>query len=598
LKYDVSESEWVNASLPILTTGGLTTSEVGGFFIIGLSSNPSFDSITSNGDLTVSGDILLAGGSTKLIRPYDLGQAAGPLTIQSNGDLVIELDQDDNEPYKAFIVKNGGDAEVFKVDEEGNVTVNQEYVLPSSDGGTDYFLKTDGSGQLYFATLYGTSGNTGASPPPAIDTLVELLDTDISNLQDNQIIRYDTASGKWLNEDFQALPAGGTTGQALVKASGTDYDVEWADIAIDVQYHQRYDTEAAALRSGATETVELYYTAQADGDGLSESASSDTPTSGYDIRRKLWYAEKAQADPDTSADWTQFTAISDNTTFNNAKTALLAYLKERTGGTVPISLKMTWEQVSQVSYLLDDYSGAAAAYSLRLLSSTYSGDAINVWNGTSYADIGFDGSGELDTTALAAHCGSNDGFIRYWYDQSGNSNDAAQTTTASMPKIYDGTTQAVVTENGKPTLDFGVMNLNIQVPSPFTMHYVGNVQRVTGDVFNATLKPSWYISSNTIPRMYTNTSYNLPAMGVGQDGQMHWFFRYDSANASGRQKMKGANYDQNATYTVGAYSPNTSTNIGKNWAGNFQEFIIWNNAINDTGITDIEDNINTFYSIY
>jgi hypothetical protein len=122
----------------------------------------------------------------------------------------------------------------------------------------------------------------------------------------------------------------------------------WAASALSIPsvpstyYHQRYSSEAGTLRSGATETVELYYTAQADGDGLSESASSDTPTSGYDIRRKLYYAEKAQADPDTSADWTQFADIADNTTFANAKTALLAYLKERTGGTVPISLKMTW----------------------------------------------------------------------------------------------------------------------------------------------------------------------------------------------------------------------------------------------------------------
>ena len=261
LKYDESEEEWVNASLPILTTGSLTQSELSGYTILSISSNPTFQNILSSGDVTVSGDILLAGASTKLIRPLDVGQAAGPLTIQSNGDLVIELDQDNNEPYKAFIVKNGGDAEVFKVDEEGNVTVNQEYILPTTDGSANYFLKTDGNGQLYFATLYGTSGDTGASPPPAVDTLVELLDTDISNLQDNQIIRYDSASGKWLNEDFQALPAGGTTGQALVKASETDYDVEWADIAIDVQYHQRYDTEAGTLRSGATETVELYYTA-------------------------------------------------------------------------------------------------------------------------------------------------------------------------------------------------------------------------------------------------------------------------------------------------------------------------------------------------
>ena len=441
-----------------LTTGGLTTSEVGGFFIIGLSSNPSFDSITSNGDLTVSGDILLAGGTTKLIRPYDVAQAAGPLTIQSNGDLVIELDQDNNEPYKAFIVKNGGDAEVFKVDEEGNVTVNQEYILPTTDGSANYFLKTDGNGQLYFATLYGTSGDTGASPPPAVDTLLELLDTDISNLQDNQIIRYDTASGKWLNEDFQALPAGGTTGQALVKASGTDYDVQWADIAIDVQYHQRYDTEAAALRTGATETVELYYTAQADGDGLSESASSDTPTSGYDIRRKLYYAEKAQADPDTSADWTQFTAIADNTTFNNAKAALLAYLKERTGGTVPISLKMTWEEVAQApaftGLLNESYgSGAEAAYSTRRLNGNVTDCmVIRRASDSTTTTIGFDGSGNIDESAIETFCTGTTCTVVTWKDQSGNGNDATAAASTNEPTIYSG--GALVKENGKVAVDF------------------------------------------------------------------------------------------------------------------------------------------------
>ena len=604
LKYDVSESEWVNASLPILTTGGLTTSEVGGFFIIGLSSNPSFDSITSNGDLTVSGDILLAGGTTKLIRPLDVAQAAGPLTIQSNGDLVIELDQDDNEPYKAFIVKNGGDAEVFKVDEEGNVTVNQEYVLPSSDGGTDYFLKTDGSGQLYFATLYGTSGNTGASPPPAVDTLVELLDTDISNLQDNQIIRYDSASGKWLNEDFQALPAGGTTGQALVKASGTDYDVQWADIAIDVQYHQRYDTEAAALRSGATETVELYYTAQADGDGLSESASSDTPSAGNVIRRKLWYAEKAQADPDTYADWTQFTAIADDTTYANAKAALLAYLKERTGGTVPISLKMTWEEVAEATLLLDTYTGASAAYSLRKLRTAYTGDAINVWNGTSYADIGFDGSGELDTTALAAHCGSNDGFVSVWYDQSGNSNDATQTVTSSMPKIYDGTTQALVTENGKPAMSFDStddkMTSSFASASNYSVFHVFAQTQIaaSGNLFSLI---DYGTSGSKSGLQVRNSKYSVRPEFIDFDTQDLNQNLIEITHNNGQfDAYKNATNIRSASVTLIAADGVTINNligstryVGAKW----QELIFYPTEQSGNR-TDIEDNINTFYSIY
>jgi len=94
---------------------------------------------------------------------------------------------------------------------------------------------------------------------------------------------------------------------------------------------------------------------------------------------------------------------------------------------------------TQNTPLLDTYSGAAAAYSLRKLSSSYSGSAVEVYNGSSYADIGFNIFGELNTVALAAHCGSNDGFVSKWYDQAG-SNDAAQTNTALMPKIYDGAT--------------------------------------------------------------------------------------------------------------------------------------------------------------
>ena len=44
------------------------------------------------------------------------------------------------------------------------------------------------------------------------------------------------------------------------------------------------------------------------------------------------------------------------------------------------------------------------------------------------------------------------GFVSKWYDQFG-SNDATQTTAAEQPKIWDAST-GLVTENGKPALDF------------------------------------------------------------------------------------------------------------------------------------------------
>jgi len=106
--------------------------------------------------------------------------------------------------------------------------------------------------------------------------------------------------------------------------------------------------------------------------------------------------------------------------------------------------------------LLDTYTGAAAGYSTRRLASS----ATNLMRiredaGDTETDIGYDSNNELDTAAIATHCGTANGFVVSWVDQSGNSNDADQSTNGSQPKIYDGTTQAVITENGKPVLTCG-----------------------------------------------------------------------------------------------------------------------------------------------
>jgi surface protein len=71
--------------------------------------------------------------------------------------------------------------------------------------------------------------------------------------------------------------------------------------------------------------------------------------------------------------------------------------------------------------LLDTYPNAAAAYSLRLLRSAYTGSAIRVRRSSDNTeqDIGFV-SNELDTSALTTFCSGTNGFVKTWYDQSGN----------------------------------------------------------------------------------------------------------------------------------------------------------------------------------
>ena len=100
-------------------------------------------------------------------------------------------------------------------------------------------------------------------------------------------------------------------------------------------------------------------------------------------------------------------------------------------------------------------ASSAVAYSLRKLRSAYTGSAIRVRRSSDNAelDIGFTTQGDLDTASLLTHVGVGDGFVTTWYDQSGNGRHATKTiSTVQQPKIVSS--GAVVTENGKPYIDF------------------------------------------------------------------------------------------------------------------------------------------------
>lgn len=136
-------------------------------------------------------------------------------------------------------------------------------------------------------------------------------------------------------------------------------------------------------------------------------------------------------------------------------------------------------------YLLDTYSGAAVAYSLRQLSSEYSGSAVKVRRASDNveADIGFS-NGRLDISALSAHCGSSDGFISVWYDQSSNANNATQGTAANQPKIYNGS--SVITVSGQPSISFDGINdrLSMDPGDGDTINYFNVVQKDVEDVWS------------------------------------------------------------------------------------------------------------------
>ena len=108
---------------------------------------------------------------------------------------------------------------------------------------------------------------------------------------------------------------------------------------------------------------------------------------------------------------------------------------------------------SGFSGLADTYTNPYAGYSVRKLTTSYSGSAIRVRKDgtTDEQDIGFDANGNLDTSALLSFVGSGNGVVTKWYDQIG-SNDAVQATASEQPLIVSA--GSLVTINSKPAIQF------------------------------------------------------------------------------------------------------------------------------------------------
>ena len=89
--------------------------------------------------------------------------------------------------------------------------------------------------------------------------------------------------------------------------------------------------------------------------------------------------------------------------------------------------------------LLDNYSGAAAAYSLRRIGpSNYFGPAIRVRRDSdnTLRDIGFTSDGQLDTVGLLDFVGvTGSGFVNTWYNSNTNGSLSTQSTTGSQASV-------------------------------------------------------------------------------------------------------------------------------------------------------------------
>lgn len=253
--------------------------------------------------------------------------------------------------------------------------------------------------------------------------------------------------------------------------------------------------------------------------------------------------------------------------------------------------------------LLNDYSGAAAAYSLRLLDNTYTGDAIVVRRASDNTTqaIGFVNN-ELDTTSLESFCSGTDGFVTTWYDQSGNSVDATQVDAASQPKIVSS--GSTILESGKPSIDFAsnksLFESSVSLTQPFTRFSVRRYtdETTSRDVF---LQQNSGSFTNLLDLGYNSYKSHFGSYLGGDSETFTNNISYLLANGvSSETKENNSTLYTNNNGTNGlsglriGLSPLTSF-FRSNVKG--QEVIIWDND-QSSNRSGIETNINDFYSIY
>jgi len=250
--------------------------------------------------------------------------------------------------------------------------------------------------------------------------------------------------------------------------------------------------------------------------------------------------------------------------------------------------------------LLNDYSGAAAAYSLRLLDNTYTGDAIVVRRASDNTTqaIGFVNN-ELDTASLESFCSGTDGFVTTWYDQSGNGNDATQASASAQPKIVSS--GSTILDGGKPSLQLTESSLetNLSLVTDVT-HYLFSVLK-TNDTAGIQY---WSYDTNTKWVFILQQGNN--ATSISDRFSINSIYKNGTAQSLGtRNDWYNAFGDNNKHLStlIGSANQNDWNSLGFFGYTGFrlngfsQEIIIWDSeqSANQSGI---ETNINDFYSIY
>jgi len=249
-------------------------------------------------------------------------------------------------------------------------------------------------------------------------------------------------------------------------------------------------------------------------------------------------------------------------------------------------------------------TSASRAYGLWLLSSSYSGALVRIRRSSDNAEKDFypnsnfelsltseDGNG----TSLSTWVGANDAFLVTKYDQSGNNEDATQSSASLQDKIVNS--GALITLNSKAAAQDTVAGsydfTSVACTGADGYYIVGvyqndNNQKIISQSSNNHIWP--YLSNAVEYRENGSTFY---PSGVTTNNGSQTIFRF-ARNQSDNVHIK---FNSNETTTSNTDSGKT-LNIDTAFicSGYFQLLIIWDDNVYSDD-SDIITKINEYYSV-
>jgi hypothetical protein len=250
--------------------------------------------------------------------------------------------------------------------------------------------------------------------------------------------------------------------------------------------------------------------------------------------------------------------------------------------------------------LLDEFAGAAAAYSLRDLTFLRGGPVVRVRRSSDNTEQDFTAT-QVTDGALTTFCGAGDGFVRTWYDQSGNGNHAIQTSVNTQPQIV--TNGVVDLFNSKPCLTYvGSGNSNLVLTKRITnvvsvfqvlrMASVGtaNLRFLLGDSVSFDYHPG----AGSEDRVWISASLSAVSVRNGSNRINSVATNLTTTLISTSQVL--ISMVHTGTANVGTLTLDRGL-AGRSLVGSLQEVLLYNTS-QSSSVSLIESDINAHYSIY